>query len=280
MDDKIPTLLETTIQVSKGLTIFRFGLKRELLFEPGQYATLWLTHNGNTLARPYTICSSPSEKRCIEFYINLVREGRLTPSLFESEVLEGLRTQHPGTVAAITGPKGIFVIDPADDRDLVFIASGTGLAPFISMIRKMNEDFLRSPGRFRSRRIYLIHGVSYSSHLGYREELERLAAESLSDGTRKLALTYLPTISRPLMEPAWTGLTGRAETILQRHEQRGCNTPNLAETVSAMLSNLIHPSTHVVYVCGHPGTIDIVVDTLGQRGFRVDVDIKQEKYYP
>jgi len=280
MSDQIPARLESRTQISKGLAIFRFGLERDFLFEPGQYATLWLTHNGNTLARPYTICSSPSEKRRLEFYINLVREGKLTPSLFESDVVDGLRAQVSGTLAAVTGPRGIFVIDPADDRDLVFVASGTGLAPFISMIRKLNEDYLRSPKRFWSRRIYVIHGVSYSSHLGYRQELEKLAAESLSDGSRKLLLTYLPTISRPLEEPAWTGLTGRAETILERFELKKGGAPKLAETVKAILSNSIHPSTHVVYVCGHPGTVDSVVSTLFHRGFQVDIDIKQEKYYP
>ncbi len=280
MDDKIPAQLESRIEVSEGLAIFRFSLERDFLFAPGQYATLWLTHGGKTIARPYTVSSSPSEKRYVEFYINLVKQGTLTPSLFESEVIEGLRRRDPGTVAAITGPRGIFTLDPADLRDLVFVASGTGLAPFISMIRKLNEDYLHAPELFLPRRIYLIHGVSYPSHLGYREELEKLAAESLGDANRKLSLVYLPTISRPLMNPSWTGLTGRAETILELPESKKREAPDLACTVKEMLSTLMCPATHAVYVCGHPGTVDIVVNTLSGRGFLADFDIKQEKYYP
>jgi NAD(P)H-flavin reductase len=280
MDDKIAAQLESMIEVSHGLAIFRFRLQRDFLFEAGQYATLWLTHNGKTIARPYTIASSPSEKRHIELYINLVQAGKLTPSLFESDVIESLRSRNPDTIASITGPKGIFVLDPEDFRDLVWISSGTGLAPFISMIRKLNEDFLRSEKAFHPRCVYLIHGVSYPSHLGYREELERLAAVSLSDPKRSLSLLYLPTVSRPCMNPTWTGLTGRAETILVPSERRNGAAPDLAETVKEMLAGLMRPSTHVVYVCGHPGTVDTVANALSWRGFRLDVDIKQEKYYP
>ena len=197
MNEKIPAQLESRIEVSDGLAIFRFVLERDFSFDPGQYATLWLTHAGKTLARPYTIASSSSEKRHLEFYINLVKDGKLTPSLWESAVIEGLRSGDPGTRVAMTGPKGRFIMDPEDLRDLVFVASGTGLAPFISMIRKLNESFLDSPKTFAPRRIYLVHGVSYPTHLGYREELEGLAAETLKDPGRKLALLYLPTISRP-----------------------------------------------------------------------------------
>jgi len=81
---KIPAHLESRIEISDGLAIFRFALERKFSFKPGQYATIWLTHRGKTLARPYTISSSSSEKRHLEFYINLVREGKLTPSLWES----------------------------------------------------------------------------------------------------------------------------------------------------------------------------------------------------
>jgi NAD(P)H-flavin reductase len=279
-ESKIPAQLEARIEMSDGLAIFRFALARDFSFDPGQYATLWLTHGGKTLARPYSIASSSSEKRHLEFYINLVKEGKLTPSLWESEVIEGLRSEDPGTRGAITGPRGRFVMDPEDFRDYVFVASGTGLAPFISMIRKLNEDFLLSPKTFRPRRIYLIHGVSYPTHLGYRDELERLAAETMKDPKRKLALLYLPTISRPYMDSSWTGLKGRAETLLETPSVRRLGTPDLVETIKAVLSTAIQPQTHAVYVCGHPGTVDHVVNALSKRGFRLDADIKREKYYP
>jgi len=280
VSDKIPAHLESRVEISDGLAIFRFGLERDFAFEPGQYATLWLTHGGKTLARPYSIASSPSEKRHIEFYINLVSQGKLTPSLWESGVIEGLRSGDPETAAAITGPKGRFVLDPDDSRDLVFVASGTGLAPFISMIRKLNEDCLASPRNFKPCKIFLIHGVSYPSHLGYRDELEKLAAESLKDPKRKLSLVYLPTISRPFMDSTWSGLTGRAETILEIPGEKKDGSPPLENTVKTLLAGFVRPATHAVYVCGHPGTVDVVVNALSRRSFHVDADIKREKYYP
>ena len=279
-DPKIPAQLESRIEVSYGLAIFRFALERDFFFIPGQYATLWLTHGGKTLARPYSIASSPSETRHLEFYINLVREGKMTPSLWESGLIEGLISGHPDTRAVVTGPKGRFLLDHEDPRDFVFVASGTGLAPFVSMLRRMNEEFLSSPKTFRRRRIYVIHGVSYPTHLGYREEMEQYAAELLKDPGRNFGVVYLPTISRPYMDPTWTGLKGRAETLLEAPPVRESGSPDLEETIKIMLTAVVQPESHAVYVCGHPGTIDTSVNALTRRGFRIDSDIKHEKYYP
>jgi ferredoxin-NADP reductase len=279
--DKITAHLESRIEVSDGLAIFRFILEQDYSFTPGQYATLWLTHGGRTLARPYTIASSPSERRHLEFYINLVSQGRLTPSLWDAEVIKGLQSGDPGTHASISGKaKGRFVLNPEDPRDYVFIASGTGLAPFISMIRKMNEDLSAAPETFCPRRIVLIHGVSYPTHLGYREELEHMAAQSYRDPQRKLAVLYLPTISRPYIDSTWNGLKGRAETLFEAPASGIHPGANLEGIIKGMLALLVRPRNHAVYVCGHPGTIDNVVATMSVRGFRLDADLHHEKYYP
>lgn len=279
-DSKIPAQLESRIEVSDGLAIFRFALEKDFHFLPGQYATLWLTHAGKTLARPYSIASSPSETRVVEFYINLVKEGLLTPSLWGPEVIEGLRYHDPETRAAITGPRGRFVLEPGDPRNLVFVSSGTGLAPFISMVRKLNEDYLASPKTFHPKRVLVIHGVSYPSHLGYREELQHLAAETQKDPRRKFGIVYLPMISRPFMDSSWTGLKGRAETLFEVPPPRESGPPDLQEIVRVLLAAVLRPETHAVYICGHPGTIDNSVNALTRRGFHVESDIKREKYYP
>ncbi len=278
-ESRIPAHLLAKIELSEGLAIFRFGLQRDFHFRPGQYATLWLTHRGKTIPRPYSIASSPVETRVLEFYINLVSEGRLTHSLWDPEVLQGLENGDPGTAAAITGPKGKFVLDPEDRRDLVFVASGTGLAPFMSMIRKLNEDFLSDPEGFSPRRVVVIHGASLSSNLGYHQELSGLASESLRHPGRKLSLVYLPTISRPHVDAAWAGLKGRAEALLEPLPLVGPLPPGLQEIVRGLLVTMMLPQTHAVYACGHPGTIDSVLRTLGARGFRPDIDVKREKYY-
>ncbi len=279
-ETKIPVHLESRTELSDGLAIIRFALERDFFFEPGQYATLWLTHGGKTFGRPYTMASSPSETRVLEFYVNLVREGKLTSSLWQSDVIEGLRRREKGTKAAVTGPKGRFILDVKDPRDMVFVASGTGLAPFVSMIRNLNENFLAAPQFFHPRKIFLIHGVSYPGHLGYREEMEKLAAESVQDPKRKLALIYFPTISRPFIDSSWAGLTGRAENIFNFPAIPKSGPLNLEDSVRSMVGAILRPETHVVYVCGYPGTVDNIIKVLSHRGFRTDADVQCEKYYP
>ena len=274
-----PARLDRKIDIAQGLAVFRIVFDQDFIFNSGQYATVWLTHKGETVPRPYSISSSPSEKRALEFYINLVAEGKLTPWLWNPEMLQALHNGDPETTLSITGPKGSFVLHPADQRDLVFVASGTGLAPFISMVRKLNEDYLNAPETSRTRRIYLVHGVSYSDNFGYRKELEQLASECLSNPARKLGLVYLPTISRPQMDPTWQGLKGRAESLFEDLAPCTSKALDLEDTVKGMMRALLRPETHAVYICGHPGTIDNTARILSSRGFAPNKDLKFEKYY-
>lgn len=275
---KIPARLQSKHELAEGLAIFRFALDQDLHFMPGQHVTLWLTHRGRTIPRPYSVASSPSESRVLEFYINLVERGKLTRSMWDEEVLDGLLAGAHETHVEISGPKGNFLLDPADGRDLVFVASGTGLAPFISMIRKMNEDALSASGT-RRRHVCVIHGVSYSSNLGYRDELERLSLETVRNPERKLALTYIPTISRPHLEPAWAGLTGRAETLFEFAAPQDADPAQPQFIVKSMLRTMLRPESHAVYVCGYPGTVDNIESLLFLRGFKPERDVKREKYY-
>jgi NAD(P)H-flavin reductase len=273
--NRIPARLESKRDVSPGLSIFRFALECDFHFTPGQYATLWVTHQGKTVPRPYSIASSPTETRSVEFYINLVHEGTLTTNLWNEEVLQKL--QHGGEkVVEISGPRGRFILNPEEKRDLVLVASGTGLAPYISMVRKLKEECLAEPVQFRPRRIYIVHGASYPSHLGYREELESLSRETLSSPLRKLAFVYIPMISRPAEDPAWKGLTGRAETIFDTSGESSLDSKTV---VRGLLACAIRPETHLVYVCGYPGTVNNVCAALAARGFRKGLDIQFEKYY-
>ena len=63
------------------------------------------------------------------------------------------------------GPKGKFMLQPDDDRTHIFISSGTGNAPFVSMMRQLLIDGAPRPAVF-------LNGVSYASELGYRERVE------------------------------------------------------------------------------------------------------------
>jgi ferredoxin-NADP reductase len=280
-NSQIPARLKARFEPAERLAIFRFELEREFHFRPGQYATLWLTHGEQTVKRPYSIASSPAHTRELELYINLLPEGELTLSLWNPAVVQALETRREGTHVAITGPKGTFVLDPDDPRDLVMIASGTGVAPFISMTRLLNEQYLSSPASFRPRHIYLVHGVSHSSHLGYHKELTALTVETLRHPGRGFAVTYLPTVSRPHRDPFWPGVRGRAESLFEcPPELDHAATMSLEDTLRALLHSTLKPRTHAVYVCGHPGTVTNIERIFEGWGFEPGRDVKREKYHP
>src|SRR5690606_15690827 len=135
------------------------------------------------------------------------------------------------------------------DRIRILVAAGTGLAPFLSMIR---SEKLRAPSADMSRTI-LLHGASYPADLGYSEELMRCAVEN--------GLRYFPTISRPHEASGWRGHTGRVEDFFlpERLEE--------LERQAGLGAQELRPPTAGVLVCGLQGTIARCIERLALRGF-------------
>jgi ferredoxin--NADP+ reductase len=150
------------------------------------------------------------------------------------------------------GPKGRFMLEPDDDRVHLFVSTGTGIAPFISMCRQLLSDG-------RPRRTVMLHGCSYQDELGYRELLEDWERE----GT--YPLTYVPTISRPreARNTGWSGLTGRAEAVV----------------LDVCRSLSLVPDQTVVYLCGNPEMIINVESVLMDADFP-EFHVKKELYWP
>ena len=235
-------------------------------FKPGQYATLGVLPDpdseqaqkkglGKLILRPYSISSSPLDKDAIEFYLALVPDGQFTPRLWN--VPEG------GRLYMAPKCKGRFTLDgvPAD-RDLVTISTGTGLAPFVSMLKTY-----RDTGRWR--RFVVIHGTRLSADLGYRHELEELAASDPS-------LVYIPTCSRepePEREEHWFGLRGRVNVAVEHH------------TFNELTGTPLSPETCHVFLCGNPAMIDEMTGLLVEQGFtpkdreHPDGNVHFEKYW-
>jgi len=181
-------------------------------FRPGQYFAIGLQVDSTLLQRPYSTASPPGVVEEVEFLVRRVEVGSFTPHLWRVP---------PGGRLWLGPPKGLFTLRPGDSRGHLFVSTGTGLAPFISM----SEAILRSRdavagardaaiGDEPGPRIVVVHGVSHASELAYRDRLEAWSAAG--------RLAYVPTVSRS-SDPAnagWTGNTGRAEAILGRV----CNT--------------------------------------------------------
>jgi ferredoxin--NADP+ reductase len=200
-------------------------------FRPGQFMNLGLHLSGGFASRSYSLVSAPGEP--LEVLLSRVGEGVLSPALFE--LTEG---------AAITldpKPQGFFSFDYVPSHEqLWLLATGTGLAPFISMLRS-GEAFARA------RRVVLAHGARGPEELAYRSELEALARD------RAGAFTYLPVLSR---RPDVGLLSGRITQALASGQlEARAAVPIAAETAHFML-------------CGNPAMIEEVTAQLQARGLR------------
>lgn len=239
MGNENATLIER-IELDTTLVIFRIRpdavpAADQPWFLAGQYVTIGL----GGIQRAYSIASSPDERRWLEFYVRYARdpatESPLTHLLFKLPVGERL---HIGDKLA-----GRFTLERTargDVRAKLFVAAGTGLAPFVSMVRQA----LAAGDGATLGRIRVLHGVSHPHELGYREDLEDAAA--------RYGLRYFPTVSRGAEHPEWTGLTGRVESLLDEGR--------LAELD-------LRPESTLVYVCGFKNTIAGAVLRLLGRGY-------------
>ncbi len=205
-------------------------------FLPGQYVTIGV----GAVQRAYSIASEPAERRWLEFFIRFAREpateSPLTHLLWTIPVGGRL---HVGRKIA-----GRFTlersVEAADPRLKLMVAAGTGLAPFISMMRHARH----AGDGTTLRRLVVLHGASHPHELAYRDEL--------ADAAARFGLRYLPTVSRPAEHPEWTGLTGRVESLF---DNGGLVVPDL------------RPDRVVVYVCGFRDTIAQTVRRLLGHGF-------------
>jgi ferredoxin/flavodoxin---NADP+ reductase len=215
------------------------------LFVSGQYMTIGVFVDGKIVQRPYSVASDPAVagNDGYEMYVRLVEGGTFTPLLWRLPLGHKMR---------MIGPKGKFTLEPDDDRTHLFISSGTGNAPFVSMMRSL----LRAG---RPRRTVFLNGVSYESDLGYRPLLEGWERGG------EYPVTYLPTVSRPNdpRNAGWTGRTGRAEA-----------------NVAAVCDELgLTPDNTIAYICGNPDMIIAAEATLLARGFP-EPQVKKELYWP
>jgi len=214
-------------------------------FEPGQYMTIGVMVEGRIVQRPYSVASPPivAGDEGYEFYVRLVQGGTFTPLLWQVPIGQAMR---------MIGPKGKFLLEPNDDRTHIFISSGTGNAPFVSMMRQMLADGSTRP-------VLFLNGVSYAHELGYRDIVEGW------ERTGEYPVRFVPTVSRP-NDPAnasWPGRTGRVETILA---------PVLDEMG-------LDASNSIAYICGNPDMILSAEETLLGRGYPPE-QVKKELYWP
>jgi ferredoxin--NADP+ reductase len=250
---ELNAVLTQRIEVAPGLVILRIAPDGWSLphFLPGQFAVIGLPARAprvklsdpeepgdpdRMIRRAYSIASSSLAREYLELFVTLVRSGELTPRLFALA---------PGDRLWL-GPKftGLFTMrEVPPEKHLVLIGTGTGLAPYMSMLR----TDLECGG---TRRHAVLAGARHSWDLAYSAELYTMARLCPN-------LTYLPAVSRPKEEPAaWGGATGYVQELW---------TGGALDRAWGF-----HPTpadTHV-FLCGNPAMIDDMTAVLEREGFR------------
>lgn len=238
------------VDLNPFLTIM--GIKTDqatVAFKPGQYTVLGLKARekrvegslpdeklkepDQTVQRAYSIASA-NHSGILEFYLALVSHGELTPRLFALQQSDRLYVS--------TKVTGVFTLDQVDPKkSLLLMATGTGLAPFISMVR---SNFDWSTGR----KVVIMHGVRHSGDLGYKDELEKLAQEQPN-------FIYMPIVSQPAKDLEWTGLTGYLQEVLFDGE------------VAKRTGLQITPENFDAFLCGNPAMIEAAIAKFNSLGF-------------
>jgi len=237
--------LTERIDFSQDLGLFKFRPEGPFTFRPGQYATIGIEDGDKLIQRPYSIVSSPYEP-FLEFFVELVPEGALTPKIWELKVGDFVLIRNR-IVSAFTRDE-----KSGATRHLA-AATVTGIAPFLSMVRSQRIDLQRDG--CKAHEFLIVQGASRSWEFGvYKDELLEIARDGW--------LTYIPTVSRPWEDPAWTGETGRVEDVLRKY---------------ADMHEFNHQSA-VGYACGHPEMIEHAKSILQRARFPKE-RIKEEKYF-
>ncbi len=239
-------------------------------FETGQYTLLafWDQPSDDPRPRQLSIASTPLDRDFLEFYVILVRDaledGSNTPGVFTG----ALWRHGPGDeILYMPRPAGRFTLARTAQPDVVCVATGTGLAPFVSMARtawRAYQETGEAPRRFT-----IVHGVSYASQLGYAEELQRMAQDP------GFGLVYAPTVSRPASDPGYTEAMcrGRANDLVRLHfgrETSGRVDPWFAGDLADILRERLTPEGAAVYLCGNPDMIADAKGSLAGAGFETE----------
>jgi len=195
-------------------------------FVPGQFLSVTARVRGEEITRAYSIVSPPDGDR-FALCANLVQEGYLSPFLF---------ALGPGDEIDFKGPYGAFILRrPVSDS--LFVATGTGIAPFRSMLSQLDAH--------PDRQFTLIFGVRHESGLLYHDELQELARTHRN-------FRYLPTLTRPPVH--WRGLTGRVQqpTLETLGERRDvdvyvCGLREMVDDVRAKLKEIGLDRKRIIY---------------------------------
>jgi ferredoxin--NADP+ reductase len=232
-------------------TVFSFTTTRDqaLRFENGHFVMLGLQVNGKPLMRAYSIASANHEEH-LEFLSIKVADGPLTSRL---------QNIKPGDEVLVSRkPTGTLTLhDLKPGKRLYLLSSGTGLAPFMSLIK---DPLIYE----RFEKVILVHGVRYRSELAYRDyiEWELTHHEYLGEQVRQ-QLIYFPTVTRERFR-----YQGRITSLIESGK--------LFEDIGMPP---LDPATDRVMICGSPAMLADLSKLLDAKGFKISPHVGEPGDY-
>ncbi len=156
-------------------------------FEPGMFVMLIYRDpaTNQEIGRAFSLASSPNSET-LDFVIAMIH-GQFTSKLDVAK---------PGDVLYVTGPHGQFKFDPNKDKKVLFLAGGTGLAPFISMLRMIEEKKLPID-------VNLVYSIKHPDEIILQDELEKYCAD--------LGMRMTITVTRAEGAESWVGEKGHID---------------------------------------------------------------------
>ena len=263
--EEIQTLADRYERPYPSLIRLEVDPDEDVEFAPGQYVTL----RASDTPRPYSVANSPTEDT-LEFAIRRVPGGRLTGGLYD-EVEEG-------DEVVVRGPNGHMVLDDPTERDVLFLATGTGVAPFKSMIDYCFAEGWDEYGG-ATRDVWLFLGCGWRDDLPYHDYFRTLA-------DRNANFHYVPTLSRERLLTEWEGETDYVQRILVKYleneaVERAALPDRLAPFTDAdprtAIDARLDPTNLSLYACGITAMVSTLVRAARAVGI-ADVDMQYEGF--
>lgn len=236
-----PLILKETYMVTPTVRHFAFTQIDETPFHfiPGQFITVHFEYEGKALRRSYSVATIPSKSDMVEFAASYVKDG---PG---SEFLFGLKE---GETLQASGPFGRLLLrDDEMPGRYVFVATGTGVTPYRSMLPKISELFAKNPDV----QVVLLLGVRHREELLYGKDFIEFAEANPR-------FHFIPHYSREL------------QADLKPFERIGYVQTGFDELK-------LEPTKDIFYLCGNPNMIDEAFEQLRLIGFDTQ-HIRREKY--
>ncbi len=228
-------------------------------YRTGQFLTIGLPipAEKKIVRRAYSLVSHSENRKYFEFVIRWVRKplpGRVTTELFYLSVGDEVFLGYPTGAALQISEK--LPNGEKDNRRIICVGGGTGLAPFIAFAQHFHDTNDK-------REVIILHGASYIDELSYKRLLTDYDNESVKRGRDQWNFRYRAAISRPkeFYNRSWSGHVGRVESFFKADRKTGLS------PIDEMVGEKITPDNTIVYICGYQGTIDGVIESLGSRGF-------------